>query len=529
MILYIPAIKAEISFSGMNFMVNLPYSLFHHNTEGQCGVCDNNRTNDCRLPNGQVASCESMAGAWAVNNTTCIPFPSPPPSPTCNPAICEVILSKVFEKCHKLSSPDPFYKACKYDVCRMGNSSGCFSLETYASSCADVSCPCLLIEYPCPSTKVYQACGPKVEETCNSKYNEKFVNCKSKECQGFKEGCFCPKGTTLFNTATDVCTSVCGIKPVCVFNDKEYLPGAKVPADKCKDCNCGSQVDPNTGFRALECSVVTCDMTCSQGFVYVPDSEKCCGKCVQQRCIYTGPDSTVYTIEAGNSFSPPKEKCMTYNCSKVGNMFVLVPITLSCPAFNQENCAPVFVNNEPKIPAITYPEFTITSNGIEVAVNITAIQALISFKGLYFAITLPISLFYNNTEGQCGCVGSDGLPQKPGDKWRMNCKDCNCSAESMGAVCEPVQCPAVKPCDKPGYENKTVDCCLECVCNTNLCPSPTTVTCKIGFEVVQNKIEGACCPTFSCKPKSVCVFNNTEYWVGKNFTLPNEKCEMQKT
>ena len=46
---------------------------------------------------------------------------------------------RVFEKCHKLSSPDPFYTACKYDVCRMGNSSGCYSLEAYASTCADVS------------------------------------------------------------------------------------------------------------------------------------------------------------------------------------------------------------------------------------------------------------------------------------------------------------------------------------------------------------------------------------------------------
>ncbi|KAI4874329.1 hypothetical protein NFI96_013957 [Prochilodus magdalenae] len=340
----ITAIQAQISFKGLYFSITLPISLFYNNTEGQCGVCDNIKTNDCRLPDGKIApSCENMAGAWKVNNTHCpsVPPPTQPPSITTTTTttvprysdICEIILSNVFKECHKIHPPEPFYKACKYDVSHMQNSTGCYSLEGYASVCADDSI-CVdwrnstngVCAYNCTGSKVYKACGPIVEETCNSMYNEKFEACESQVCR-FKEGCFCPNGTILFNTATGICTPF------------------------------------------------------------------------------------------------------------------------------------------------------------------------------------------------CGCVGSDGLPKKPGDSWRMNCKDCNCSAESMGAVCEPVQCPAVKPCDKPGYENKTVDCCLECVCNTNLCPSPTTVTCKIGFEVVQNKIEGACCPTFSCKPKSVCVFNNTEYWPGVKISV----------
>ncbi|KAF5908257.1 intestinal mucin-like protein, partial [Clarias magur] len=122
----IPAIQAQVTFKGMNFIVNLPFSLFHNNTEGQCGKCDNNSSNDCRLPNGQeIQSCEAMAPKWLVNTTAC-PTPSPLPTPSpkpCDPAICRIILSKVFQECHKVLDPENFYKACVFDMCNMQNGS----------------------------------------------------------------------------------------------------------------------------------------------------------------------------------------------------------------------------------------------------------------------------------------------------------------------------------------------------------------------------------------------------------------------
>ncbi|KAL6474546.1 hypothetical protein MHYP_G00181070 [Metynnis hypsauchen] len=488
----IPAIQAQIDFAGLNFVINLPFSLFYNNTEGQCGVCDNITENDCRLRSGEIQACETMAQNWTVTTNSTPPCFLPTtttttttttktptstttktpasvktptsttpktPTPTsttittvteiCDISICKIINSKVFEQCHQFYPPENFYKACKYDVCNMRNATGCYSLESYATLCAQMSV-CVdwrnftngVCEYKCSSPKVYQACGPVVEETCNSRYNDKFVDCKSEMCQGFKEGCFCPNGTTLFDTTTGVCTPFCGCvgpdgfprtprdkwnttcedcecreetmgpvctpvqcpavgpcdkpgyvikkekccekcvcdpprcpsgivtceigfelfhkteddccptfsckpKHVCVVNGTEYMHGAKIQVDICKNCICGSTVDTKTGLLTADCSPVVCNKNCSEGFTHVPDPEKCCGKCVQQKCVYTDQNSTVYTIEVGESFTPLNEKCVKYNCTKVNNAFELVVIISSCPAFNPENCVNGTVTSTP--------------------------------------------------------------------------------------------------------------------------------------------------------------------------------------
>ncbi|KAK2842369.1 hypothetical protein Q5P01_012569 [Channa striata] len=148
LLLTIPEIQAVVIFKGLLFSVEVPFSLFHGNTEGQCGNCDNDQINDCRLPNGQISpSCSDMAHNWHVpdkNKPYCEkPTPSPPPSPTtstpCKPVICDILTSEVFEKCHKVINPQHFYEACKFDVCHTPTSMGCSSLQVYATMCAEAS------------------------------------------------------------------------------------------------------------------------------------------------------------------------------------------------------------------------------------------------------------------------------------------------------------------------------------------------------------------------------------------------------
>lgn len=46
-------------------------------------------------------------------------------------------------------------------------------------------------------------------------------------------------------------------------------------------------------------------------------------------------------FQVGEKFVPPNEKCISYNCTKDNEKFVLMAITASCPAFNKDNCLPV--------------------------------------------------------------------------------------------------------------------------------------------------------------------------------------------
>uniref|UniRef100_A0A8B9K0M5 VWFD domain-containing protein n=1 Tax=Astyanax mexicanus TaxID=7994 RepID=A0A8B9K0M5_ASTMX len=370
----IPEIQAQIEFEGLYFAINLPFSLFSKNTHGLCGVCDNSTTDDCRLPNGQTESCETMAGAWTVNGTKChvpppppppppTPPPPPPPPPTPPPWICDIIRNPegVFKNCHPRISYEIYYKACTYDVTLSKiETFGCNSLEGYARMCADASI-CVdwrsstkgVCDYNCSSPKVYQACGRKVEETCNIMYNKEFVNCESGVCQGFKEGCFCPNGTTLFNTDTNICTPFCGnIIYLCVF----FLqPGDKWRMN-CEECECraealGRVCEPvkclniqscnKPGFMKKTNNLYKCLYCFMQGFSYEPVPGQCCGKCAQKKCVYTDDNNTVHTIEVGTRFDPANETCVKYNCTKNNNEFILEKIIRSCPPFYPDNCKPV--------------------------------------------------------------------------------------------------------------------------------------------------------------------------------------------
>ncbi|XP_012888812.1 PREDICTED: mucin-5B [Dipodomys ordii] len=126
---------------------------------------------------------------------------------------------------------------------------------------------------------------------------------------------------------------------------------------------------------------------------------------------------------------------------------------------------------------------------------------------------------------ECPCVGPDGFPKLPGERWVSNCHTCQCEVSSVTVQCEAMPCePPDLPlqCRQAGFVTLTRPqadnpCCSEtlCVCNTTTCPQSPPV-CGPGQELIRVQEEGGCCPSFTCKPK-LCEYNGTVYGVGARF------------
>uniref|UniRef100_A0A4W5NLR0 VWFD domain-containing protein n=1 Tax=Hucho hucho TaxID=62062 RepID=A0A4W5NLR0_9TELE len=289
-LLVIPAINAKVSFTGLMFSIYLPWDKFSGNTEGQCGTCDNNRTDDCRLPNGTIdSSCPDMAHQWHVaehNNSQCTtppPEPTPTQPPGCDPPICHLIQSEVFESCHKIIPYEPFIVACIFDTCSMDNVTiGCPSLQAYADACAQAGV-CIewrnytngQCDFTCEKPKVYKACGPQVEQTCNAWYNFKFIQTQNEfsvmgDIQ--LEGCYCSPGTTLMSSSSNYCIPSCDI---CPLPNGEWKEANETWVSNCQECVC----DPYS--LEIQCQPVACQhqppLTCDQeGQVKVVETVDCC-------------------------------------------------------------------------------------------------------------------------------------------------------------------------------------------------------------------------------------------------------------
>lgn len=264
----IAAAGVSVTFDGQVFHIQLSYSRFSHNTEGQCGTCTNSRTDDCRRPDGTMAAtCQDMAHHWLVPESgregclaptrppstagTSPSAPTTPASSPCPPApLCELLQSPLFAECHALIPPDPFVSSCVSDGCQADDPRApCRSLEAYAALCrARGVCSDWrnatngLCDVTCPPDKVYRPCGPAQPASCDSRS-------PSGGGKGLAEGCFCPDGLTLFNTHTDVCVRACA----CVGPDGFPKSPGERWVSNCQACLC------HEGSMSVRCAPVPCE------------------------------------------------------------------------------------------------------------------------------------------------------------------------------------------------------------------------------------------------------------------------------
>ncbi|KAM8939219.1 mucin-2 [Pelodytes ibericus] len=336
----IPELEANITYNGLAFSVKLPYRLFGHNTQGQCGTCTNNRKDDCMLRNGDIISnCEIMADSWAVSDPnkpqcsgnlkpTVPPKITVPTTPCVASKLCELIKGETFKKCHNTLRPDDYYEACVFDSCHVPDTNiECTSVQHYALLCADQGvcvdwrrqapeCP-----LTCPSHLVYHACGPAISQSCQTTPEEET---QIKDSKRMVEGCFCPQGTMPFSGAMDVCVKHCG----CVGPDNIPREFGESFQFDCQDCVC------REGGSGIICTKHECkkmeDVHCKlDGFYPViqpSSSDSCCNetacKCDTSLCPKNSPNCGLgheLTGEIPEGHCCPVYECVRKNVCVHGN------------------------------------------------------------------------------------------------------------------------------------------------------------------------------------------------------------------
>ncbi|OXB54549.1 hypothetical protein ASZ78_009896, partial [Callipepla squamata] len=142
------AIMHEIKFSHLchnltftprnnEFILKLNPKSFSSETQGLCGVCDQNHANDFMLRDGTVtANSDAFIQDWTVKELgkvceirkedRCSEHAS---------SHCHLLLSDRFSACHRIIPPDMFYKACEESSCY--EEEACEMITSYAHICRE--------------------------------------------------------------------------------------------------------------------------------------------------------------------------------------------------------------------------------------------------------------------------------------------------------------------------------------------------------------------------------------------------------
>ncbi|KAK5902119.1 hypothetical protein CesoFtcFv8_007408 [Champsocephalus esox] len=198
----------------------------------------------------------------------------------------------------------------------------------------------------CPTAPVTSCMGPGIvlinttnpSDPCCSAF---VCECHSNTCPPTNMNC--PVGyIPVVSVPEGKCCAerICEPKRVCVHNNSEYQPGSLVPVAPCQDCLCTNEVDQDSKLFKITCELQKCKTDCGMGYEYLePDSDECCGKCVQTHCVVS-LNETKRLLKPGDTWSPPENKCQHYTCVEVGDTLTTFNSHIVCPSFQQSNCLP---------------------------------------------------------------------------------------------------------------------------------------------------------------------------------------------
>ncbi|GLH02043.1 Hemocytin [Gryllus bimaculatus] len=271
------------------FTVRLPSTNFKNNTEGLCGNCNKDKTDDFKTPKGILTNNTNEFGlSWlhpVLNEEHCQEVttdmeckPLPPDEDPC----LQLYDSPVFKKCHNILDPAPYVVACQHDICHSVNrtDAACRDMEAYVTACERVGI-CLnwrspdICPFSCPKGKQYRSCQPGCSGTCES-IGSSSANCSSLVA----DGCYCPENQVLLDNK---CVSISKCLPC---DDDGHFDGDTWQQDKCTNCTC-------LGSRK-ECNKKICPdikTICKEGMIPVEEKVSELECCKKVTCVPAPPSN----------------------------------------------------------------------------------------------------------------------------------------------------------------------------------------------------------------------------------------------
>ncbi|KAJ6668444.1 hypothetical protein lerEdw1_011926 [Lerista edwardsae] len=220
----------QIDWDGRGSLTLKLSSEFSEQTCGLCGNYNGNQGDDFLTPSGLVETLvEDFGNSWKLRGDCQDLQKQDSSSCNLNPRLakysedsCSVLLSPLFEPCHREVSPSPYLKNCRYDVCSCSNGKDCLcaAVSAYATACAQKG---VVISWrqpdfcalSCPEGQIYQQCGSPCNQTCRS------LSYPDADCNELcMEGCYCPAGLYLDEQGDCVSRSQCS----CYYDGEIFQP-----------------------------------------------------------------------------------------------------------------------------------------------------------------------------------------------------------------------------------------------------------------------------------------------------------------
>ncbi|XP_010014448.1 PREDICTED: otogelin-like protein [Nestor notabilis] len=464
----------SIKWAHITGIIDIQYGL-HSNTsmktEGLCGVCNGDPTDDLKMQNRTIITnmdeIEVFIKSWEIEKS--LDVTTRRPVRNCTEDDCmycmELLNRSTFIPCHKKVSPQEFCEKMWINSTYFWNYE-CDALSAYVALCNKHNI-CIKWRTPdycslsCPEGKEYQPCVQPCEaKTCLNKW---FY--EDSPCSHLREDCVCKNGTILHRTDSDLC--IPEEKCTCTDNKGQPRSAGEIWNGSMRGC-CMYNCLANGSIVAVEpeCNEDPLPVCEREGEVifHVIEERACCPKKVCE-CNMSLCDTIIPTCKPNEKLVAgyhPLSCCPQYRCECDPS---------ACFNASQLDCREdQFIVEAKQEDPCCFSYLCVCESCIE--------PVPLCNKGEILTVDL-------NTIHYCCphyyCVCDENLCSEP----PMNCTD------EMTLVKEKT----------PGQ------CCPEWHCECS-CENITMMTCKLGeVKKIDSNASSACgCTHYICEKDDVCIF-----------------------